>query len=93
VIGSPYSVFMVLHRTWDDGQCAAGSVSADISPQADGGYVCDVTDQAGDSIVLVASPGTLVLPMLASIGFCGVKFTERFVLGNAPDPEPEVVSA
>jgi hypothetical protein len=87
VIGSPYSVFMVLHRTWDDGQCAAGSVSADIAPQADGGLVCDVTDQAGDSIVLVAAPGERILPVLASIGFCGVRFTERFVLGAEPDPE------
>jgi hypothetical protein len=93
VIGSPYSVFMVLHRAWDDGLCAAGSVSADVCPQADGGMVCDVTDQAGDTIVLVAEPGTPVLPMLVSIGFCGVKFTERFVLGNDDEPEPEVVSA
>jgi hypothetical protein len=93
VIGSPYSVFMVLCRSWDDGQCAAGSVSADIQPQADGGFVCDVTDQDGDSIVLVAGPGDRILPALVSIGFCGVKFTERFVLGNAPEPEAEVVSA
>jgi hypothetical protein len=92
VIGSPYSVFMVLHRTWDDGLCSAGSVSADVCPQADGGLVCDVTDQAGDSIVLVAGPGERILPALVSIGFCGVKFTERFVLGNAAEPDPGPVS-
>jgi hypothetical protein len=91
VIGSPYSVFMVLHRTWDDGLCSAGSVSADVCPQADGGLVCDVTDQSGDSIVLVAGPGERILPALVSIGFCGVKFTERFVLGA--EPEAKAVSA